>query len=143
MRSEWSQYFTCAAHTARQRRDGRRRCDCRTQRCAGVHKELIASDNRLADESVLSLIEECSNCFSASLLDAINNPASTLPDWQALLTRIDEQQAQYLTAAAEMPAAARRCDKTSWIQKRSPALPRQPEWDGEGGCPNCRYPAGS
>ncbi|MCP5427373.1 MAG: Hpt domain-containing protein [Chromatiaceae bacterium] len=64
-------------------------------------KELIASDNRLADESVLSLIEECSACFSA-ILNAINRPDGVLPDWESLLDRIDEQaQAQMAAAAVE------------------------------------------
>ena len=94
-------------------------------------KNLIASNNRLADESVLSLIEECSNCFS-SLLDAINNPASTLPDWQALLDRIDEQQAQYLTAAAEMPAAAPTIDQIEAPEEESSLSAPLSEWDGEG-----------
>lgn len=53
-------------------------------------KKLIAFDSRLADESVLSLIEECSDCFS-SLLDTINQPGSSLVDWRALLERINEQ----------------------------------------------------
>lgn len=66
-------------------------------------KNLIASDNRLADESVLSLIEDCTACFSA-VLDAINHPDCKLPDWEALLDRIDEQALQSQLAAEALEA---------------------------------------
>ncbi|HXK57520.1 MAG TPA: Hpt domain-containing protein, partial [Gammaproteobacteria bacterium] len=68
-------------------------------------KQLIVSDNGLADESVLTLIEACSNCFS-SLLDAVNQPDFILPDWHALLDRIEAQAQQLLEATATQEAAS-------------------------------------
>ncbi|MCP4289553.1 MAG: response regulator [Gammaproteobacteria bacterium] len=81
-------------------------------------QQLIRSDNRLADESVLSLIDECSNCFS-SVLDAINQPEPELPDWQLLLDRIDEQ-AQQLQMAISAQAAAPEVAQVEVLEEEVP-----------------------
>ena len=66
-------------------------------------KQLIAAEIRVADQSLLALVQECGTCFS-SLVDAINKSDAPLPDWRMLLDRIkkETQQVQATVAAQEL-----------------------------------------